>query len=94
MTTVAAIAMARLIGAPQAPALDQQFCVDCGAIGSNVQTRSKKTGNVRNLPHTTKSDLSVIGRLWRSGARPSNGGRFECCPFRHVEAAKVIDLPG
>src|SRR5262249_20759170 len=27
---------------PPAPALDQQFCVDCGAIGSNVQPRSKK----------------------------------------------------
>jgi hypothetical protein len=38
-----------------------------------VQTRSKKTGNVRNLPHTTKkSGLSVIGRLWRSGARPGH----------------------
>jgi len=46
MTTVAAIAMARIIGAP--PHRIGSFYLDCGAIGSNIQTRS---GNVSNLLH-------------------------------------------
>ena len=49
MTTVAAIAMARIIGAP--PHRIGSFYLACGAIGSNIQTRSKEPVNVSNSLH-------------------------------------------
>jgi hypothetical protein len=61
MTTVAAIAMARIIGAP--PHRIGSFYLACGAIGSNIQTRSKEPVNVSNSLHRPARPSSRQRRL-------------------------------